>query len=215
MASRRMISLAIIDCDHFLEMSAGAQLLYFHLAIRGDDDGFINNPMRLLKLLDAKKDDLKTLIDRGYIIPFETGIVVITHWRMHNTLKKDRYKSSIHTKERALLCVSENGKYTLELNEGIKLTLMSPNEKPNGTTLEPQYSQTQKSKKKNNQKQGKFKFSEEDRDRLHSMLQGEEVNLIASLEASMDIESIEQIHHPFEYICEVARAKGMLEPFVY
>ena len=80
MAERRMFAKTIIDSDAFLEMPATAQMLYFHLAMRADDDGFINNPKRIMRMIGSGDDDLKLLILKKFIIPFESGVVVIKHW---------------------------------------------------------------------------------------------------------------------------------------
>lgn len=95
MAEKRMFSRNIIDSDLFLEMPVSTQLLYFHLAMRADDDGFINSPKRISRTVGCSDDDLKLLIAKQFIIPFESGVVVIRHWKVHNTIRKDRYTPSI------------------------------------------------------------------------------------------------------------------------
>ena len=91
MAERRMFAKTIIDSDAFLDMPQSTQLLYFHLAMRADDDGFINSPKTIMRIVGAKDDDLKVLFSKKFLIPFESGIVVIKHWRIHNYIQKDRY----------------------------------------------------------------------------------------------------------------------------
>ena len=108
MAERRMIAIKLIDSDTFLDMPSSAQALYFHLAMRADDDGFLGNPKRIRKDIGAAEDDLKLLIAKGYILPFESGVIVITHWRIHNYLRQDRYKPTIHTKEKEQLVLEDN-----------------------------------------------------------------------------------------------------------
>ena len=95
MANRRMFSLDVIDTDNFLDMPLSAQGLYFHLGMRADDDGFIASPKKITKLINASNDDLKLLIAKGYLLPFESGVVVIRHWRQNNYVKGDRYKHYI------------------------------------------------------------------------------------------------------------------------
>lgn len=90
MARKRMFSLDVVDTDLFMEMPKTSQLLYYNLGMRADDDGFIGNPKRLLKLLGADEDDLKVLVAKGFIILFESGIIVITHWKQNNYLRNDR-----------------------------------------------------------------------------------------------------------------------------
>lgn len=102
MAERRMFAKTIIDSDMFLDMPVTAQLLYFHLCMRADDDGFINNPKRIMRDVRCGDDDMKMLIAKKYIIPFESGVVVIKHWRIHNYIQKDRYKPSILEERKAL-----------------------------------------------------------------------------------------------------------------
>ena len=128
MAERRMFAKTIIDSDSFIEMPPTSQCLYFHLAMRADDDGFINNPKKILRMIGAKEDDLKLLIIKKFIIPFDSGIVVIKHWKIHNYIRNDRYKPTIYTKEKELLEVKENNGYDIKNNFGI----------PNGYQMDTQ-----------------------------------------------------------------------------
>ena len=111
MAERRMFAKSIIDSDMFLDMPLSAQALYFHLSMRADDDGFINNPKRVQRMIGANDDDFKLLIAKQFIIPFDSGIVVIKHWRLHNYIQKDRYKPTIYSEEKAALSLVD-GVYT-------------------------------------------------------------------------------------------------------
>lgn len=112
MAERRMFAKTIIDSDAFLDMPLSTQALYFHLNMRADDDGFINNPKRIQRTIGASEDDLKLLILKRFVIGFESGVVVIKHWRMHNTLRKDRYTPTLYQEELATLAIKENSAYT-------------------------------------------------------------------------------------------------------
>lgn len=114
MAERRMFAKTIIDSDAFLDMPLSTQALYFHLSMRADDEGFINNPKKIQRMIGASEDDLKVLIAKRFIIPFESGIVVIKHWRIHNYIQKDRFKETVYKEERKLLSVKDNGAYTLD-----------------------------------------------------------------------------------------------------
>lgn len=114
MAERRMFAKTIIDSDAFLDMPLSTQSLYFHLSMRGDDDGFINNPRKIQKMIGASDDDLKLLIAKNFIIPFESGIVVIKHWKIHNYIRGDRKKETVYPEEMALLEEKDNGAYTLK-----------------------------------------------------------------------------------------------------
>ena len=91
MAERRMFTQKIVDSDAFLDMPLTTQALYFHLNMRADDDGFVNNPKKIQRMICASDDDLKLLIAKRFLLAFENGVVVIKHWRMHNLLRKDRY----------------------------------------------------------------------------------------------------------------------------
>ena len=91
MAERRMFAKTIIDSDAFLEMPQSSQNLYFHLAMRADDDGFINNPKSIMRLIGCKDDDANILIAKKFLIPFESGVVVIKHWKIHNYIRRDTY----------------------------------------------------------------------------------------------------------------------------
>ncbi len=116
-----MFSIEIIDSDNFLDMPSSAQNLYFHLAMRADDDGFVNNPKKIQRVIGCRDDDAKILIAKKYIFTFESGIVVIKHWRLHNYLRKDRYKQSTNELESNLLHIKTNGEYTLDKSNGIPL----------------------------------------------------------------------------------------------
>ena len=113
MAERRMFARTIIDSDAFLDMPTSTQCLYFHLAMRADDDGFINNPKKIQRVVGSSDDDLKLLIAKKFIIPFESGIVVIKHWKIHNYIRADRKKDTVYTNEMELLTEKDNGSYTL------------------------------------------------------------------------------------------------------
>ena len=119
MAERRMFAKSIIDSDAFLDMPLSAQALYFHLSMRADDDGFVNSPRRIMRLICCSDDDMKLLIAKNFVILFDSGIVVIKHWRIHNYIRSDRYKPSAYTEEKSLLTIKENGSYTLADTVGI------------------------------------------------------------------------------------------------
>lgn len=112
MAERRMFAKTIIDSDAFLDMPLSAQALYFHLSMRADDDGFINNPKKIQRMIGASDDDCKLLILKRFIITFESGVIVIKHWKLHNYIQKDRYKPTIYQDEKRLLTEKENKVYT-------------------------------------------------------------------------------------------------------
>lgn len=112
MAERRMFAKTIIDSDAFLDMPLSAQALYFHLSMRADDDGFINNPKKIQRMIGSSEDDFKLLVVNGLVLSFESGITVIKHWRIHNYIRADRYKPSIYT-ERELVTLDEHLVYQI------------------------------------------------------------------------------------------------------
>lgn len=118
MAERRMFAKTIIDSDAFVDMPLSTQALYFHLSMRADDDGFINNPKKIMRMIGASDDDFKVLCLKRFVIPFESGIVVIKHWKIHNYIQKDRYKPTVYSEERAKLETKENGVYTECIQDG-------------------------------------------------------------------------------------------------
>lgn len=112
MAERRMFAKTIVDSDAFLDMPMSSQNLYFHLSMRADDDGFINNPKKIQRMIGASDDDMKILCAKAFVIPFESGIVVIKHWRISNYIRSDRYKPTVYQEEFHQLEVKPNGAYT-------------------------------------------------------------------------------------------------------
>ena len=120
MAERRMFAKTIIDSDAFLDMPLSTQALYFHLSMRADDEGFINNPKKIKRMIGASDDDLKLLIAKNFVIPFESGVVVIKHWRIHNYIRADRLIKTVYKDERGMLDVKENGAYTVGGQQSVK-----------------------------------------------------------------------------------------------
>ena len=112
MAKRRMFSLDVIDTDTFLDLPASSQSLYFHLGMRADDDGFVSSPKRITAMVNASGDDLKLLIAKGFIIPFEAGVCVIRDWKVNNYIQSDRYTPSIYIEKKAHLSCGKNGRYS-------------------------------------------------------------------------------------------------------
>jgi len=133
MANKRMFSLSVVDTDLFLEMPMSARLLYYELGMRADDDGFVDNWKKIIKMTGLAEDDMKVLIAKNFIIPFESGVIVIRHWRLNNYLRNDRHHTTIHKKELEQLNV-ENDVYELEsakkstmLPTGIPLVYLDKN----------------------------------------------------------------------------------------
>ena len=112
MAERRMMAKSIIKSDQFLDMPATTQNLYFHMLLDADDDGFVNAPKSIMRIVGAKEDDMKLLIAKQFVIGFGSGVIVIKHWKIHNYIQSDRYKPSIQP-ERKLLEITANKEYQL------------------------------------------------------------------------------------------------------
>lgn len=120
MAKKRMFNQKITDSDAFLDMPLSTQCLYFHLNMHADDDGFIGNPKKIARMIGASQDDLKLLIMKRFVLTFEDSVIVIKHWLIHNTLRKDRYQPTIYTDEKKILGVKENNAYTLDKSKSVE-----------------------------------------------------------------------------------------------
>ena len=114
-----MFAKTIIDSDAFVDMPLSTQALYFHLSMRADDDGFINNPKRIQRMIGCADDDIKLLVAKRFILPFDSGVVVIKHWKIHNYIRNDRYKETVYQDEKAQLALKDNGAYTEMDTDGI------------------------------------------------------------------------------------------------
>lgn len=112
MAQKRMFSKQIVNTDAFLDMPVSSQLLYFHLNMEADDDGFVSSPRKIMKILGSSNDDFKVLSAKRFILPFESGICVIKHWLIHNYIRKDTYTETKYLEEKNSLELKENGGYT-------------------------------------------------------------------------------------------------------
>ena len=113
MARRRMFNLDVVDTDIFLDLPSSSQALYFHLGMRADDDGFVSSPKRITATVSCSADDMKLLIAKGFIIPFASGVCVLTDWNINNYIQKDRYKPTLYLEEKSRLQASETGAYKL------------------------------------------------------------------------------------------------------
>ncbi len=140
MANRRMISKSVINSDAFCDMPLTAQALYMHLCVNADDDGFLNNPKRIQRSVGASVDDLKILAGKGFLIGFESGAVVVSHWMEQNSIRKDRYTPTLCVEELNMLKIDPPGVYRL-LGQGEEKSLvMSSVESDDGqvaTTWQP------------------------------------------------------------------------------
>ena len=116
-----MFTQKIVDSDAFLDMPLTTQALYFHLNMRADDDGFVNNPKKIQRMIGASEDDLKLLVVKRFILAFENGVIVIKHWRMHNLLRKDRYNPTQYQDQMAEIEMKDNGSYTEKRREPLEI----------------------------------------------------------------------------------------------
>ena len=123
-----MFAKTIIDSDAFLDMPISAQLLYFHLSMRADDDGFVNKPKSIMRVCGCKDDDIQILFAKKFVIPFESGIVVIKHWKIHNYIRRDTYTETKYKEEKAQLETDENGSYRLSYSEPVTIPSRTCNE---------------------------------------------------------------------------------------
>ena len=129
MAQRRMFSKKITETDRFLEMPLSSQALYFHLSMGADDEGFIDRAKTIQRTIGASDDDMKLLIAKGFLIPFDSGVVVIRHWRIHNFIQSDRFQKTIYEKE----------KNQLEYDSSKTAQLKAPEQWiQNGSKMDPQ-----------------------------------------------------------------------------
>ena len=120
MAERRMFAKTIVLSDAFLDMPMSARCLYFTLGMVADDDGFVNSPRSIMRQCGASIDDMNILITKRFVLNFDSGVIVIKHWRINNYLRNDRYQATKYVKEKSELEIKKNGGYTLGIpNSGI------------------------------------------------------------------------------------------------
>lgn len=114
MAQRRMFSIQITDSDDFISLPQTAQALYFHLCMHADDDGFLNNVNGIIRSVCGNKEDYKTLCDAGYIIALDSAVSVVTHWKVHNYIQKDRYRPSLLVKYKDMVDMDAGKAYFIK-----------------------------------------------------------------------------------------------------
>lgn len=171
MAEKRCFSMSIVDSDAFMEMPLSTQCFYFHLGMRADDYGFVNNPRRIAKLVGASDDDFKLLVSKRFLLLFDNGVVVIKHWLMHNTVKNDRIKLPQYPDIAAKIFIKQNKSYT-DVPQGECTTLLQAIEsgwKPLGTQLETTWNPKRKEekgkeKKRKEMKRNEMKIEEENKE---------------------------------------------------
>ena len=156
MAQKRMFSLQVVETDKFCDMPTSAQCLYFHLGMHGDDDGFVASPKRITTMCGCNPDDLSILVAKGYVVPFDSGVLLIRDWRINNTLKNDRYRPTIYEDEKRLI-LAEN-----------------PACFQNGSKMVPQHNITQpnKTKQRKEKKSRAARFTPPSVDEVREYCQG-------------------------------------------
>ena len=112
MAERRMFAKTIVTSDAFLDMPPTARCLYFTLGMFADDDGFVNNPKSIMRQIGSTSDDMNILIAKKFVLAFESGVIVIKHWKIHNYIQSDRYHPTKYQQEKSTLLLDENKAYT-------------------------------------------------------------------------------------------------------
>lgn len=117
MTERRMFAKKITESDAFLDMPSSTQMLYFHLSMNADDDGFVNNPKKIQRMCGASDDDFKLLLAKSFVLLFESGVIVIKHWKMHNYIQADRCRPTDYVEEKSMLGLKKNKAYTLDVNK--------------------------------------------------------------------------------------------------
>lgn len=137
-----MFSKQIIDSDAFLDMPMSSQLLYFHLVMHADDEGFIGNPKKISRMVGVGDDDFKILVAKRFVITFKSGVIVIKHWLIHNAIRMDRFNKTAYQDERNLLITKENKAYSEVATNGI------PNGNQMATSGSPKLSEAKLSKVK-------------------------------------------------------------------
>lgn len=199
MGEHRMFAKSITESDAFREMPLSSQALYFHLSMDADDDGFTNRPKTICRILGANDDDLKILIAKRFVIPFESGILCIKHWRINNYIRKDRYKPTNYKEERATLTLKENGAYTF----GNQLT----------TTWQPNDNHLATQSKSSQDKLSKVKISQSICERLtdeeFKVLDATYEDLTDLIDLIDDRNQLSnaEIRSPYAYIIKVANAE--------
>jgi len=116
MATRRMFSKELFNEDGFLTLSHGAIIAYVYLNLNADDDGFVTNPIMIMRSTGTTEKDIKELIDKGYLIDFGNGVLLIQHWKVHNYLRQDRYHETIHISEKLQIYEDDDKVYKLRIS---------------------------------------------------------------------------------------------------
>ena len=181
MAEKRSFTKKITESDAFLDMPISTQCLYFHLNMDTDDDGFVNSPKRIVKMIGASEDDLKLLIAKNFVIVFESGVIVIKHFRMHNTLRNDRYHATNYQEEFKKLGLKDNGSYTINNDFLENGNQMETNGIPNGNQMETEHNITKHNITKHKNIYGKYHnvlLTDEEAEKLDKQLGYEFISIL-------------------------------------
>ena len=116
-----MFSMDIVGSDVFLDMPPSAQALYFHLGMRADDDGFIGNFKSIQRILGSSDDEVRILFAKRFLLNFEDGVIVVKHWLINNTIRKDRYNATKYVEHKNRLFLKKNKSYSDNKDSGIPL----------------------------------------------------------------------------------------------
>lgn len=114
MAEKRMFSKQVLWSDKFIDLPSPAQVLYFQLSMYADDEGFVNCAGYVRRLTGCSESDIEALCKNGFIIPFESGVYAIAHWKINNNIRSDRMKKTSFSDERDMLYVRADGMYILD-----------------------------------------------------------------------------------------------------
>lgn len=223
---KRCFNTKIVQSDAFLDMPLSAQCLYFHLNFSADDDGFVNNPRKIMKMLGASDDDYKLLIAKAFVLRFESGVIVIKHYRMHNVLQNDRYKPTVYEEEFKQLKIKDNKSYTFKGVEEMPLieanndaVEMETKWNTNGTQMETQHNTTQHNITKHNitlvaamwTEAGYPKSLIKKIQNQISLLNIKEEYLADAFRTAIEIEENKKIIHKEEYLYTKAKAKNWIK----
>lgn len=206
-----MFAKTIIDSDAFLDMPLSTQALYFHLSMRADDDGFINNPKKIQRMIGCCDDDLKLLLVKNFIFAFESGVVVIKHWKIHNYIRNDRYKETVYQEEKAMLNEKDNKAYTLGIPNGYQ---MDTQVRIGKDSLGKESIDKEKKEKPTRHKYGEYKnvlLSDEDLDKLKAKFPNDWEERIENLSEGIELKGYKYKNH-YLAICKWAKADKPVKP---
>lgn len=219
MATKRMINVGFVDSDSFLNLPIKSQLLYFHLLVRADDDGFVDKPSAIARTINATKKDLNTLADNGFVFSFSSGVIVVVAWKLHNKIRKDMYKPTVYQDEKSHLKVGDNKIYEYIEDTGL---LQDCNEPVTDIAHRTEQTKTEQIKlNKNRLKQPEeglsvrlsddsifYSLTDMDKEHLREECENHKCNIVELIK-EIDIsiknrKSQTDIPNPFRYIMQVA-----------